>query len=620
MATKQDTVITELKLRIKLLEKQGALSPGWMEEKLLLWLVSETIEMANKSDELLNNLVERICVILDLQYGACCAVKEGHLITHAVYAEDDYNDLNRFVIPLVEESLVKLDEEPHFIESGNVNLKSSGAFDGSVPPFLIGLFPFQSLVIPLGSFVFYATDDNRFKVRQFSLMIHQVIKMAIAKFEKLNLLEELKKVNSSFETELRKRTEELKKKIENVNIDTNKDLENKPTSVKKPEAKDIDFLKDISVEIRTPMNGILGFSEILRDENIPAGEKNNYIDIIKSCANSLMKIVDDAVSYNYIESGKLELKSREFPIAKFLTEIYDHFKKDELYTQREHVDLRLSINVNGNTQLFTDEERLKQILYCLINNAIKFTGEGYIEFGCSRQAKDIQAKDSVKKKDIIFFVKDTGMGISPDIQDKIFDPLFKYEHEISKLYSGLGIGLSLAKNLVHALGGIIWFESVLESGSQFYFTLPESAIVSATEEFLLKDENGEVFYNWEDKKILIVEDDDMSIIYLKEVLRATNASILLAKDGKNAIDLAKKHPEINLILMDIKLPGINGYEVTSIIKEFLNVPIIAQTAYAMADDYKKSQEVGCDEYISKPINRRKLLKLMNNLFAKYESI
>lgn len=607
MDVSQDSLINELRLRIKLLEKQRHLSAGSLEDKLLLWLVSETINQSSAPNELMYNLIERISAILDIPLGICCEVRDNLLFPYTTISGTDAENQLQIVIELTQRNLHTDGDEPFFIDVE----KTDGTY-------YIGVFPFQSLYIPSGVFIFFENVNGRQKLKSVSLVIQQLIQMGITKFEKLNLLDELKELNYSFESKVRDRTQDLNKNLKKLTHEISELKKPKDNSVKiqkvkqKPTLTDTGILKDIGLEIRTPMNGILGFSEILRDEKIPTDERNDYIDIIKSCANSLIKIVDDALSFSTVGGGEIEFRNEEFPLTPFLTEIYDKFKKDELYRQRQNLELRLNININGNTILYADRYKLQQVFDNLIGNAIKFTGEGYVEFGCYLN------KDKKAKKEITFFVKDTGIGISKELGENIFEPFYKREHEISKLYGGMGLGLTISRHIVKAFGGKIWYNSEPGEGSQFYFTIPESVIVKSADNHqsgLLHGVNG---FNWKKKKILIVEDDEMSFVFLKEILKDTEVLILRAKNGKQGIEMARENPDIDLILMDIKLPGIDGYEATGIIKGFMNVPVIAQTAYAMMDDHKKSLEVGCDEYISKPINRRKLLKIINDMLVKYE--
>jgi len=190
------------------------------------------------------------------------------------------------------------------------------------------------------------------------------------------------------------------------------------------------------------------------------------------------------------------------------------------------------------------------------------------------------------------------------------------EHEISKLYGGLGLGLTIAKVLVEMMGGKIWFDSDPGKGSSFYFSVPEAMDVTEYDLEILAENGLDKLLDWSKKKILIVEDDPMSVIYLKEAIKSTGAQLMHASDGKSAVDIVNSGIPIDLILMDIKLPGMSGYEATRRIKSVSDIPIIAQTAYAMADDYKKILQVGCDDYISKPINRKKLLKKIQDIFTK----
>jgi signal transduction histidine kinase/CheY-like chemotaxis protein len=618
---KRDQIINELRSRIKLLEKQQNNSGNYLQEKLLLMLVSESIQKADSPDELLIQILERISVLLDLPFSAFCELAEVQIKTIEVF---DLKGIERSDSPVFEfdsKIVLKLKKGPLILGkddddfSGILFRKDSGKSLQAA-----AMFPFQSLYIPFGVFVLFGGAGMEDQFASISSTIQQLIIFTVEKLEKLKLSQELKELNHSFDKELERRIEQLQTDYDKLNIqygELQKSSQRpfrKESLMPKEEAALLQsFLKSIGVEIRTPLNGMMGFAELIRENDLRPDDKNKYIDIIKSCGKSLVKIVDDALEFAIIKSGKIELNKSEFVLAPFMTDLYDHYKKDELFRQREKLELRINLNIVGTTRINADREKLMLIMTNLIGNSIKFTDSGYIEFGCSIQKPK---RPKSKEQDILFFVKDTGIGIAAEHSDKIFHEFYKVEHEISKLYGGLGLGLTLAKILVEMMGGEIWFTTGMEKGTSFFFTIPGALILSDADLEVL-DENGMDNYPvWNEKRILIVEDDSMSVIYLKEALKSTGVQIMHAGDGKSAVELVSSGIPIDLILMDIKLPGMSGYEATKRIKAITNIPIIAQTAYAMADDYKKILQVGCDDYVSKPINRRKLLKKINDIFLK----
>jgi len=622
MISSQDSIINELKARVKIFEKQNELYAGHMEEKLLLWLVSESIKQSDGVEDLLSNILERISVILDIPVSACCRVSEYNLLPVKTFNILSDKEEEKCSLEISNELGEKLNEGPIILDKKSEQFNKVKFTKGfKRKPQLIAMFPFQSLYIPFGVFVFIEDAKGKDSLTTCQMVIQQLINMAVEKLEKLSLLHELKELNYSFDDKLRVRTEELQSNIEKLTSEIEalkKQPKSKTTKLSPDQDKgnaNLSFLKNIGVEVRAPLNAILGFSEIIRDDSLPAREKNNFIDIIKSCGKSLMKIVDDSYEYATLKARDEVFELSEFALTPFMTDIYDQYKKDELFKQRESLVLKLNINLNGATIVFANQEKLKLILTNLIGNAIKITENGFVEFGCFIEGnKDSPAGQ--EKMDLKFFIKDTGVGISDVHTDNVFDEFFKVEHEISKLYGGLGLGLTIAKELVEKMGGKIWFESREHEGSEFYFIIPECVVVPQPEVQPDNRITDKSIYNWEGKKILIVEDDAMSFVYLKEVLKFTNVQILHATDGKKAIEMAAASADLDLILMDIKLPGISGYDATRQIKSFSDVPVIAQTAYAMADDYKKIIQVGCDDYISKPLNRRNLLKKIDAVFKK----
>ncbi|MCB2220530.1 MAG: response regulator [Bacteroidetes bacterium] len=635
MAVNQDSIINELKLRIRLLEKQNEQLAGRMEEKLLMWLVSDTINESDNPEELLKTVLERIAVLLDIPFSSCYRVHGDQLELISGFSLSDTINSDLFKIKSVGTLLESLEENPLFlsvdlIREHGVELNNSLAAQIQN----VSFFPFESMYIPYGIFIFFETNPGKGSLKPISLVLQSLIHAAVEKFEKLNLLQELKELNYSFETRVKERAEELEAEYKKDHDPSAPEIKSQrePETEPEPEppqkesqkllntaiqSEDLNalFLRNIGIEVRTPINGIQGFAELVRNPDIDESQKNNYIDIIKSCGKSLLKIIDDAVNYAYLKSEKIQLNRTEFAITPFLTELYDHFKVDELFKQRKNLELKLNVNVNGSTRIFADRDRLWQVMTNLAGNAIKFTKEGTIEIGCYFH-EEIDSDET--SHELHFFVKDTGVGIPEEVGEKVFDEFYKIEYEISKLYGGIGLGLTIARKLARLMGGDIWFNSVKGNGTEFYFSIPDAIMDPQKKGDLVMDpfQSGE--FDWKDKNIMIVEDDEMSFIFLREILKNTQANILYAKDGSQAIDMVKQDPVIDLILMDIKLPGMSGYEATGIIKSIIDVPVIIQTAYAMADDQKRILETGCDDYITKPINRRKLLHSIRRIFSRSE--
>jgi CheY-like chemotaxis protein len=268
-------------------------------------------------------------------------------------------------------------------------------------------------------------------------------------------------------------------------------------------------------------------------------------------------------------------------------------------------DLRLKISKSlsrKDSYIYADKTRIKQVLTNLMSNAFKFTSEGFINFG-------YEVNESENK--LIFFVSDTGIGIPEDKRREIFERFRQADESTSRKFEGTGLGLAISRSLVRMMGGRIWVESIVNEGSAFYFTIPVEKPVTKNEN--KKGYLNEIInYNWENHKILVVEDDPVSREYLKEILKETGAEVLFAQSGNEGYQTFLKNNDLSMILMDIQLPDKNGREVTKEIKMKNNsIPIIAQTAYAMQEDRKKCINAGCIDYVTKPIDRSALLSIMS---------
>lgn len=361
------------------------------------------------------------------------------------------------------------------------------------------------------------------------------------------------------------------------------------------------FLSNMSHEIRTPMNAIIGFAELLSQNNLDDNDKKEFIAHINHGTESLLNLIDDIIDISKIEAGQIRINNTVFRLSNVFSELHDLFHK--ILRRQNRENLYIEIDNNGfdpEINITSDAFRLKQIFLNLINNAVKFTETGGIKFGIK----------NLDKKIIRFYVKDTGIGIDPQNQKLIFDR-FRQGHESkTKFYGGTGLGLAISKHLVELMGGEIYVESTSNKGSEFIFSIEYAKSLHEPEAAEGKAFNPNP--DWENKTILIAEDESSNYLVIKEALKTTKIKILWAKDGREAVTLFHNHPEICLVLMDIQLPVIDGYQATAEIKKIRkNTPVIAQTAYAMSGEREKSLDAGCDEYIAKPIRSKQLIALIS---------
>jgi PAS domain S-box-containing protein len=368
------------------------------------------------------------------------------------------------------------------------------------------------------------------------------------------------------------------------------------------------FLANMSHEIRTPMNGIVGFAELLKSRTLTYEKRQIYIDVINENSKFLLALINDIIDLSKIQAGQLKLSPVEFNLNQLFDELESFFALDLKNKQKEKVGLIKRLGLpDEQAYIFSDRLRIQQILMNLIGNAIKFTPEGVIDFGYSIVKED-------KKTFLLFHVKDTGIGLLPEKHAMIFDRFTQADYSTTRKFGGTGLGLAISKGLTELLGGRIWVESEIDMGSKFYFTLPFAYTVSKIQEEPIKEVSIE--YNWAGKTILIAEDDESSYLLLEEVITTNKAKVLHVEDGYSAVEMIKTNPDIDIVLMDIYLPVINGYEATRQIKQFRKeLPVIAQTANAMTYDKEKSIHAGCDAYFTKPINSKQLLKTIHTLIV-----
>ena len=359
------------------------------------------------------------------------------------------------------------------------------------------------------------------------------------------------------------------------------------------------FLANISHEIRTPLNAIMGFSGFLKDGDLANEKTEKFVDIIQSSGQQLLTIIEDILDISKIEAGQITISSEVVNIAKLLKELYQQFKKS---AELKNLDLLLIMDYPSDGIITsTDENRLRQILGNLLDNAIKFTPSGEVEFGYTVEGNLIE-----------FYVRDTGIGIAQEHQSMIFKPFRQVETEISRTYGGNGLGLSISKALVEKLSGTISLNSELGKGTTLLFTIPFVKCIEPNSQAKLITEQ-ELSQNWENHTILVAEDELYNYAYIEAILSTTNVKVLHAWDGKEAVELVKAHSDISLVLMDIKMPVMDGFTAMRQIKELRpQLPVIAQTAHAFSDEKERALKSGFDSYLIKPVSQKSFMEIIGS--------
>jgi len=362
------------------------------------------------------------------------------------------------------------------------------------------------------------------------------------------------------------------------------------------------FLANMSHEIRTPMNGILGFTNLLLEPDLGEDTREKYIEIIHKSGERMLNTVNDIIEISKIQSGLTEVKNSEINVGKELINLLEFFQP-----QAQQKGLVLSLESEVTSLLIhTDISKFESILTNLIRNAIKYTDTGKIEISFG-----------IKDGFVQFCVKDTGIGVPQNRMNAIFNRFEQADIEDKRVFQGSGLGLAIAKSYVEMLGGKIWVESTEGKGSTFCFTVPYLS-ETIKPDLTIKDEKTENNKKpLSQVKILVVEDDEVSADFLQIILMNVATNIIKVNSGEKAIELCKTHPDINVVLMDIKMPGISGFEATKRIREFnKEIIIIAQTAYALSGDKEKAIEMGCNDYIAKPVKQTELIELITKYLSK----
>lgn len=355
------------------------------------------------------------------------------------------------------------------------------------------------------------------------------------------------------------------------------------------------FINNISHEIRTPLNGILGFGEFLADPLINLSERIEYNAKLKNSCRRLLDTVSDYMDMAMIVSETIEIRSYEFNVYQFCKDFIEKYADQCL-----HKNIKIELCVDENHQdvtLNADRALCGKIINKLLENALKFTDKGRICLGFR-----------IESDSIVFFVEDSGKGIAADKLDVIFDMFTQEDMATTRSYEGSGLGLAIVSGIAKKLGGKVWVESEKDKGSVFRFSLPfdGTAMISKNGKPVKKMVRNPIKHI-----VLLVEDDESNYLFMEVVIRKSGCGYFHAENGAAAVDLCRKYPDITMVIMDIRLPVMEGLEATRLIKELRpDVPVIALTAYAQTGDEEKMYEAGCSEYIQKPIQSDDLKKLI----------
>jgi signal transduction histidine kinase/CheY-like chemotaxis protein len=363
------------------------------------------------------------------------------------------------------------------------------------------------------------------------------------------------------------------------------------------------FLANLSHEIRTPMNAINGFTDLLMTTKLTDSEKTEYLRVIDKSGKNLVSIIDDLIEMSKIDSNQVTPNYSSINLMTCVQEVYNTIKIT--IPKTKNVTLLVpEINTHPLRNIITDETKLKQVLTNLITNGIKYTEKGTVTFGFTIKEKS---------KTIRFYVKDTGQGISPENQQFIFDRFKRIDTDLAIREGGLGLGLAISKAYVEILKGNISLKSRIGKGSEFSFTIPfeydREAVIPATP-LVSKIEH----HDTKAATVLIAEDDNINFLLLQKIMKLRDYTIIRAVNGQEAVTVCLENPDISIVLMDIKMPVMNGFQALEVIREFRpSLPIIAQTAYASKEDEERIFAAGFTNYITKPLNKERLFAILEGI-------
>ena len=400
------------------------------------------------------------------------------------------------------------------------------------------------------------------------------------------------------QTRVRKKTRDLQLQLE-LNTKIARELEKQKIKAEESDKMKSTFLANMSHEIRTPMNGIMGFTELLKTHDYSADEQKQFIEIIQQSGERMLNTINNLIEISKIESGLESVVIRETSPEKTIRDLFLFFEPE---ARRKGIELLIEKNeVSNSGYFYSDSYKLNSIITNLIKNALKFTLEGHVKIGYS-----------INDEMFSFYVSDTGIGIEKEKHAAVFNHFVQADSTISSRFEGSGLGLSICREYARMLNGDIRLESEPGKGSTFFVQIPNQIPVEPPKAKPVKAPLNMKPVIPPGLKVIVAEDDKTSFFFLKCILNGFSADILHATTGFEAIELAKNNPDTNIILMDSRMPELDGMEAVKQIREFnQKVFIIAQTANAI-DDYKaKALAAGCNEYIEKPVNKTKLMHLIS---------
>ena len=420
------------------------------------------------------------------------------------------------------------------------------------------------------------------------------------------------KLKSSINKKLLQEIEERKKAQQEIEV-YQKDLERivEERTAQLREAKEraeqsdrlkSSFLANISHEIRTPMNAIIGFATFLQDPTFDKENQTEAVTQIKVNGEILLSLLNDILDISLLEVNQLKIVDSDFSVQQSIREQVKHQMLGPLTKIKQGVELRYNFDNRIDITLHADESRFRQILGNLLSNAAKFTEQGFIEIGYH-----------IENKQIVFYVKDTGVGIPVAQQGVVFDRFSKFSASEDRFFSGTGVGLSLCRDILGLMGGKIWLDSTPGDGSTFFFTLPSNELAEEIPRKSFAVKKGALDLDLSNKTILVAEDVESNFMLVRALLQTSGAKVIWAKNGLEAVDLSVQY-DVDLVLMDIRMPKLDGIEATKRIKEmFPNLPVVILTAFSHEEEMNRGYDVGCSAYLLKPIKRPELYSVVARL-------